>query len=433
MKNLIYNKPLHPHEIMVKEICIIGLGYIGLPTASMFATQGYNVTGVDVNEDIIESMKNGNIHIDEPGLDIIALAALKSNRLKVQTKPKNADAFIICVPTPIDKVTKKANLSYVESAAKSLVTLLKPGNLVILESTVPPQTTKNLLIPVLEKSELSVGEQLFVAYCPERVLPGKILTELVKNDRIIGGYNEKSAKMAKELYRTFVEGDIHLTDCTTAELVKLMENTYRDVNIALANEFMKVSEFVGMNVWEAIILANKHPRVYIHNPGPGVGGHCIAVDPWFIVDTDKEHTELIQTARKTNDEMPNFIARIVEEELNGIEKPVITVFGAAYKGNVGDTRESPAINVISILKAKGFEIRIHDPLVMAFEYELMPLKDAVKNSDCILVLADHKMFKSLNLKEIYSEMRTKKVIDTRHSLSRDWKDAGFDVRILGIG
>jgi UDP-N-acetyl-D-mannosaminuronic acid dehydrogenase len=418
---------------MGKKLCIMGLGYIGLPTASMFATQGFEVIGVDVNEQVITTMENGNIHIDEPGLEIIALAALKSKRLKVQIKPEAADVFIICVPTPIDEETKSANLSYVKSAAENILPYLKSGNLVILESTSPPLTTKNLLVPILEKSGLLVGEELFVAYCPERVLPGKILTELVKNDRIIGGFNEKSAKMAMELYKSFVEGEIHLTDCTTAEMVKLMENTFRDVNIALANEIMKVSEQIGTNVWEAMSLANKHPRVNFHYPGPGVGGHCIAVDPWFIVDVDKEHTALIQTARKINDEMPKFIVEVVKNELKGIETPNITIFGVAYKGNVGDTRQSPALDVISILKEKGLNVRIYDPLVEKFEHDLVPLDEAVLGSDCILVLADHKIFNNLNLKEIHSKMRNKKVIDTKNCLSPSWKNAGFDVRILGNG
>jgi UDP-N-acetyl-D-mannosaminuronic acid dehydrogenase len=418
---------------MGKKLCIMGLGYIGLPTASMFATQGFEVIGVDVNEQVITTMENGNIHIDEPGLEIIALAALKSKRLKVQIKPEAADVFIICVPTPIDEETKSANLSYVKSAAENILPYLKSGNLVILESTSPPLTTKNLLVPILEKSGLLVGEELFVAYCPERVLPGKILTELVKNDRIIGGFNEKSAKMARELYSSFVEGEIHLTDCTTAEMVKLMENTFRDVNIALANEIMKVSEQIGTNVWEAMSLANKHPRVNFHYPGPGVGGHCIAVDPWFIVDVDKEHTALIQTARKINDEMPKFIVEVVKNELKGIETPNITIFGVAYKGNVGDTRQSPALDVISILKEKGLNVRIYDPLVEKFEHDLVPLDEAVLGSDCILVLADHKIFNNLNLKEIHSKMRNKKVIDTKNCLSPSWKNAGFDVRILGNG
>jgi UDP-N-acetyl-D-mannosaminuronic acid dehydrogenase len=419
-------------DIMNKKICILGLGYIGLPTASMFATQGYEVIGVDLNEDIIKSMKNGNIHIDEPGLEIMALAALKSNKLKVQLKPENADVYIICVPTPIDIENKKANLSYVKSAAESLVPFLKKDMLVILESTVPPKTTENVLIPILEESGLVAGDEFYVAYCPERVLPGKILTELVKNDRIIGGFNKRSALMAKELYRTFVEGDIPITDCTTAEMVKLMENTYRDVNIALANEFMKVSEVIGINVWDAITFANKHPRIFIHKPGPGVGGHCIAVDPWFIIDTDRENTELIQTARKVNDGIPEFIVNLVEKELHGLNEPVITVFGVAYKGNVGDTRESPAINIITKLKEKGNTIRIYDPLVKSFQYELSSLNESVEGSDCILVLADHDVFNELDLKQIFSKMRTRNVIDTRNSLSKTWEENGFCTRTLGV-
>lgn len=416
---------------MEKIICILGLGYIGLPTASMFATHGYKVIGVDVREDIIIDMKNGTIPINEPGLETLTLASLKSGRLKVQNEPEPADVFIICVPTPINEETKESDLSYVESATESIVPHLKSGDLVILESTAPPLTTKNLLIPILEKSGLKVGEELFVAYCPERVLPGKILTELVKNDRIIGGYNEESAKMVKELYKLFVEGDIHITNCTTAEMVKLMENSYRDVNIALANEFMKVSERVGTNVWEAIKLANKHPRVYIHNPGPGVGGHCIAVDPWFIVNADREDTELIQIARKTNDDIPKFIVEIVEEEVRDIETPIITIFGVAYKGNVGDTRGTPANEIISTLKEKGYEVKIYDPLVKNFHFKLVSLSESVENSDCILVLADHEVFNNLNLKQILSKMRNGKVIDTRNCLSKDWNEVGFSIKILG--
>jgi UDP-N-acetyl-D-mannosaminuronic acid dehydrogenase len=418
---------------MDKKICILGLGYIGLPTASVFATHGYNVIGVDVKEEIINDMKNGSIHIDEPGLETLALASLKSGRLHVQTKPEVADVFIICVPTPFLKETKKSDLSFVKTATESIVPYLKKGNLVILESTVPPLTTQEIIIPILKKSGLKVGEELFVAYCPERVLPGKILTELVKNDRIIGGVNMKSAVKARDLYRSFVEGKIHLTNTTNAEMIKLMENTYRDVNIALANEFMKVSEEIGTNIWEAISLANKHPRVYIHDPGPGVGGHCIAVDPWFIVDVDDKDTNLIKTARKTNDEIPDFIVEFVEKELSEVENPIITVFGVAYKGNVGDTRESPATHIISKLKDKGYEIRVYDPLVKEYRYDLLSLSDAVKNSDCILVLANHDIFNNLDLKDIAASMRNKKVIDTRNFLSRNWEDNGFNLRVLGNG
>ncbi len=418
---------------MDKKICILGLGYIGLPTASMLATHGYKVTGVDINEKITEKMSNGVIPIQEPGLETLVQAAMKSKRLEVRTKPEKADVFIICVPTPIDDVTKEPDLGFVESATKNIVPYLEKGNLVILESTVPPLTSKNIMIPILERSGMKVGKNLFVAYCPERVLPGKILTELVKNDRIIGGVDKKSAEMAIELYKSFVEGDIHLTDITTAEMVKLMENTFRDVNIALANEFTKVSESVGIDVWKAISLANKHPRVDIHRPGPGVGGHCIAVDPWFIVNADEKNAKLIKTARKTNDDMPSFVVKVVEKELKEIEKPIITIFGVAYKGNVGDTRQSPAQKIIPSLLEKGFKVRSHDPFVEDFQYELLPLERAVKGSDCILVLADHKIFNNLDLKTIFSLMRTKNVIDTKNCLSSNWKRTGFSVRILGKG
>lgn len=418
---------------MEKKICILGLGYVGLPTASMFAIHGYKVIGVDVNEEIVKNMENGKIPIKEPGLETLVQAALRSKRLEVITKPEKADVFIICVPTPIDEATKKPDLSYVESASESIFPNLQKRNLVILESTVPPLTTQNIMIPILERSGLKVGEELFVAYCPERVLPGKILTELVKNDRIVGGINKKSAEMAKELYRSFVEGDIHLTDITTAEMVKLMENTFRDVNIALANEYLKVSENIGIDIWEAISLANKHPRVNIHHPGPGVGGHCIAVDPWFIAGTDEKDTTLIRAARKTNDEMPNFVVKVIENELKEIERPVVTVFGVAYKGDVGDTRQSPALKIISDLLTDGFEVKIYDPLAENFQYELLPLEKAVDKSDCIIVLADHRVFNSLDLKTIFSLMRNKKVIDTKNCLSSKWKEIGFSVRILGNG
>ncbi len=418
---------------MGKKICILGLGYIGLPTAGMLATYGYDVIGVDVDEKIVKKMVNGEVHIREAGLETLVQAALKSRRLQVRTAPQKADVFIVCVPTPIDDETKKPDLRFVESAVESVLPHLQKGNLIIVESTVPPSANKNLVIPILEKSGLEVGKELFVAYCPERVLPGKILTELVNNDRIIGGVDKKSAEMAKELYRSFVEGDIHLTDIETAEMAKLIENTFRDVNIALANEYLKVSERVGVDVWKAIELANKHPRVNIHYPGPGVGGHCIAVDPWFIVKADEEDTILIRTARKTNDGMPNFIVNVMEKELEGIENPTVTVFGVAYKGNVGDTRQSPARQIISLLMERGYEVRAYDPLVEDFHYELLPLEKAVDNSDCIVVLADHRIFNNLDLEVIFSLMRNKRVIDTKNCLSPNWEKAGFSVRILGNG
>lgn len=418
---------------MDKKICILGLGYVGLPTASIFAAHGYHVVGVDSDVDKIKKISDGMIHIKESGLGTLVQAALKSKHLVVQVAPEKADVFIICVPTPIDDKTKEADLSFVSSATESILSHISEGNLVILESTVPPMTTQNLVIPILERSGLIPGENLFVAYCPERVLPGKILTELVKNNRIIGGIDSNSAEKAKELYKSFVEGEIHITDLTTAEMVKLMENTYRDVNIALANEYMKVSERIGIDVWKAISLANKHTRVNIHNPGPGVGGHCIAVDPWFIIDVDETNTRLIKTARETNDDIPDFVVKVIEKELEGIAKPIVTIFGVAYKGNVGDTRGSPAIKIISNLLDRDYAVKIYDPLVEEFEYERMPLNDAVTDSDCIVVLADHKIFNTLNFSSIYSLMRNKNIIDTKNCLSSNWGKVGFNIRILGNG
>ena len=418
---------------MDRKICILGLGYIGLPTASMLAAHGYRVVGVDSDEKVVNKMSNGEVHIKEPGLDTLVMAALKSKRMDVRREPAAADIFIICVPTPINEDTKEPDLTFVKAAAESIVPHLSQDNLVILESTVPPLTTQNIVIPILERNGLKAGENLFVAYCPERVLPGKILTELVKNDRIIGGFDAKSVHMARDIYGSFVEGKIHVTDITTAEMVKLMENTFRDVNIALANEFLKVAETIGVDVWDAIALANKHPRVDIHSPGPGVGGHCIAVDPWFLVDVGRDATGLIKMARKTNDDMPGFVVDAIDTELKGMEKPVVTIFGVAYKGNIGDTRLSPALEVISLLKERGYDVRIFDPLVEEFQYELLPLGKAVEGSDCIVVLADHGGFNYLDLEAIFSQMRHPKIIDTKNCLSPQWRKAGFAVRILGHG
>ena len=263
-----------------KKICIIGLGYIGLPTAAMFATHGHKIIGVDINKNIVDSLNHGRITIEEPYLDILVQAAVTSENLVARTQPEEADVFIISVPTPINK-DKTADLSAVKAAAESIVPFLREGNIVVLESTSPPRTVQDILLPILKKSGLDIGTQILVAHSPERVLPGKILIELVENNRIVGGINQTSCEAVRDLYRTFVKADIFLTDATTAEMCKLMENTFRDVNIALANELAILCEGLGINAWEVIKLSNKHPRVNIHQPGPGVGGHCLAVDPWF--------------------------------------------------------------------------------------------------------------------------------------------------------
>jgi len=419
----------------MKKISVIGLGYIGLPTASMFATHGYKVIGVDVNTNVVETINKGASHIKEPGLNTLVKAAVLSKNFVATKKQEKADVFIICVPTPLDSISKKADLEYVKNAVESIVPYLERGNLVILESTVPPGTTKNILVPILELSNLRIGKDLYVAHCPERVLPGKVLRELVENDRIIGGVNTESAERAKKLYQCFVAGEIYLTDATTAEMIKLMENTYRDVNIALSNEFSKISEGLNINVWAAISLANKHPRVNIHQPGPGVGGHCIPIDPWFIIEKAPENAQLIMLARKINEEMIRHVIQITEGLVDSIKGKTVTIFGVAYKGNVDDIRETPAEGLYELLLNMGGDIRLYDPHVQEFKYKLRNREESVENSNCIIVLTDHDEFKNIDIKRIKgigNLMESKNVVDTRNCLEHNiWESAGFRVRVLG--
>ena len=418
----------------MKKICIIGLGYIGLPTASMLATHGCSVVGVDINADAVKTINEGKIHIEEPGLEEIVKTAVSSGKLKAYTQPQAADAYIIAVPTPV-REDKKACMDYVETATKNILGLLKAGDLVILESTSPPETTTKLMVPILEKTGLKIGEELFVAYCPEKVLPGQIIRELVENKRIVGGINEKSALMAKELYETFVKGEIILTDSTTAEMVKVMENTYRDVNIALANELAKISYKLGINAWDVIKFANLHPRVQLHQPGPGVGGHCISVDPWFIVEKNPELAILISRAREINDSMPEFTYQMVLEQVKEIPNPKVTVLGLTYKPDIDDIRESPAIEIAHMLKNNPrINLSICDPHVKGFGEELVDLESALKDSDCILLAVNHKEFSSMNPQDVAQLVKNKVIIDTRSSLNRkDWEAAGFNYVLLGDG
>jgi len=399
----------------MQKICVLGLGYIGLPTASILATHGFNVIGVDVNPKVIQVLNNGGIHIEEPGLKTIVKAAINSCNLKATLTPEPADIFIIAVPTPLT-IEKFANLDHIKAAAKSIVPLLTKGNLVILESTSPPGTTKNFLIPILEESGLKAGEEFFIAYCPERVLPGRILKELIENSRIIGGINQESSESAKKIYSHFVEGKITLTDSNTAEMVKLMENIYRDVNIALANELAIICERMGINAWEVIAQANLHPRVNLHLPGPGVGGHCLALDPWFIVEKFPEEAKIISLSRQINEAMPYYVTKNVLKFLEQIENAKITVFGVSYKANIDDTRESPALNILKQLEEKGVTFSVYDPHVKEFYYELSSLTEALLDSDIILLLTDHEELKFLNPYEVGKLMRHRIVVDTRNCL-----------------
>jgi len=416
----------------MKRVCVLGLGYIGLPTAAMLATHGFTVIGVDVNHDVVGIINNGGIHIEEPGLRTLVQAAVKSGNLKATSKPSEADAFIIAVPTPLRD--RKADLRYVESAAESIVPVLKKGNLVILESTVPPKTTEELGGPILEHSGLKAGQDFYLAHCPERVLPGNILKEIIENDRIIGGINPESAVKAKELYGEFVAGEIYLTDASTAELAKVMENTYRDVNIALANELSRVCQELALDVGEVIELANKHPRVNLLRPGPGVGGHCLAIDPWFVVEKAPQIAKLIRLSREINDSQPQVVVNIIEEMVKGISKPKVTVLGVAYKGNVDDSRESPAIAIIEMFQERGYDLGIYDLHVKRFKYEISGLEEAFTGSNCAVLVTDHDEFKCLAPEKLGALMRTKQILDTRRCLDLErWKAAGFEVRLLGSG
>ena len=417
------------------SICIIGLGYIGLPTASMFANRGLLVTGVDNNTEVIKSMRAGKVHIHEPGLGQVVEEAIKKGKLTVNEKPVAADAFIIAVPTPFYG-DKKADLSYVISAAESIVPVLKKGNLVILESTSPPLTTKEKVKPILEKSGLKAGVDFLLAYSPERVLPGQILKELVENARVIGGINDASAEAGRDLYKLIVNGEIVLTDATTSEMVKLMENTYRDVNIAIANEFSRLADRFEVDVWEAIQIANRHPRVKILNPGPGVGGHCISVDPWFLVEAAPDITPLIQNSRKVNDDQPDFVISTLRNKIGNLNQKRIAVLGLAFKPDVDDLRESPAVEVAHKLALAGALVTAYEPFKPEFEHEgiLMAnsLDNAVEKADAILLLVSHSQFRTVDPTALKKITSASLVFDAVNGWNRDaFKQAGFTFLRLG--
>jgi len=417
-----------------KKICVLGLGYIGLPTAAMFASHGFEIIGVDTNESIVDNLNQGRILIEEPYLDKLVSSAVSSGRLTAYKAPKKADVFIIAVPTPINK-DNTADLSYVVSAAESIVPLLEEGNIVILESTSPPGTVTDVLVPILEKSGLKCGEQILVAHSPERVLPGKILIELVENNRIIGGINMKSAEAVRDLYRTFVRGDIYLTDSTTAEMCKLMENTFRDVNIALANELAKICENIGINVWEVIELANKHPRVNILSPGPGVGGHCLAVDPWFIVEKFPDLANIIELSRRTNDSMPYYLREKILGLLSDIEgERIVTIMGVTYKADVDDIRESPVLELAGLLKDRGITVRIYDPHAKLCRERVANLYEAASGSHLIVLGVNHKEFARVDFKKLASVMARPDVLDTRNFWNADEvRRSGLNYHLLGSG
>jgi len=417
-----------------KSLCVIGMGYIGLPTASIFASNGIKVIGMDINADIIEGLNAGKLHIFEPGLRGLVLDALASGRLEISTKVQPADAFIIAVPTPFYE-DKRADLRAVISATESILPHLQPGNLVILESTSPPRTTVDIVAPILEKSGMKAGKDFMLAYSPERVLPGKILRELVDNARVIGGIDRASAEAGRDLYRKIVKGDIVLTDATTAELVKLMENTSRDINIAIANEFSRLAQRFSVDVWEAIQIANLHPRVEIFNPGLGVGGHCIGVDPWFLVEAAPETTQLIRTAREVNDAQPEFISDLIAKAAGGLSGKTVALLGLAYKPNVDDLRESPARHLAHRLQDMGAIVYAYEPYKtdagLPGISQVESLDAALINADVIVLAVGHEQFKDLDPTEIREKTKAGLVFDAVNGWDKHaWEKAGF--RFLGL-
>lgn len=408
----------------IRTVAVVGLGYIGLPTAAILATNGLEVIGVDLNQDTVDAVNNGDVPFVEPDLGIHVAGAVSQGRLRAQRETPSADAYIVAVPTPFN-ADKSADMSYIAAAARAIAPQLSGGELVILESTSPPGSTRRLAELILGiRPDLSLDGRdgqpaLLVAHCPERVLPGRIMIELVTNDRVVGGLTAEAAEAAAALYGVFCQGEIHLTDAATAEMSKLVENAYRDVNIAFANELSVISESLDIDVWELIRLANHHPRVNILQPGPGVGGHCIAVDPWFIVAADPDNSVLIRTAREVNDRKPGHVVEQVRKAASGISRPVIACLGLAFKANIDDVRESPAVEIVrrvatlqpdaDILVAAPHKNQLPKELAECANVRLMETDKAIEAADVVVLLVDHDKFRDIEP----SSLEGKKIIDTR--------------------
>lgn len=407
----------------ISSVSVIGLGYIGLPTAAILAANGVAVTGVDISPATVTAVNRGRVPFVEPDLAGYVAEAVSAGKLRAVSAPEPADAYIVAVPTPFMD-DHKPDLSYIRSAAEALAPTLRGGELVILESTSPPGTTQRMADWILaERPDLSLDgtdgrPRIYVAHCPERVLPGKIMVELVTNDRIVGGITPEAAQRSRDLYQVFCQGEILLTDAATAEAAKLVENSFRDVNIAFANELSLVADRLGIDVWELIRLANHHPRVNILQPGPGVGGHCIAVDPWFLVDAAPQEARLIRTAREVNDAKPRWVLDKVLDAVAGVEAPVVAAYGLAFKPNIDDLRESPAAEIVRELATTSPEMTVlavepHiDELPAALadlpNVRLVDAEEALARADAHALLVDHTVFRALA-----ERLTTKRLVDTR--------------------
>ncbi|PKE21910.1 nucleotide sugar dehydrogenase [Macrococcoides caseolyticum] len=412
------------------KLTTIGLGYIGLPTSIMFAKHGVDVVGVDIKQEAVDKLNNGQIHIEEPGLQEALEEVLASGKFKASTIPEQADTYIIAVPTPNNNDEHKScDISIVMSGVESIIPLLKRGDTVIVESTIAPRTMDDHVKPYLESKGFIIGEDIYLVHCPERVLPGQIMYELVYNNRIIGGITPACVEAGKRVYGTFVKGEMIETQAKTAEMSKLMENTYRDVNIALANELAKICNDLEINVNDVIEMANKHPRVNLHKPGPGVGGHCLAVDPYFIIAEAPEQALLIKLARDINVSMPEYVVRRTKDILSQLGGNKVTVFGLTYKGDVDDIRESPAFDIYEMLTASQYEVVAYDPHVKQ-EFVEEDMGTAVKDSDLVLILSDHSEFKQLTDGD-FDGMRHRYILDTKNVVKT--KDAFKEVKYYNFG
>lgn len=410
-------------NVPLDTVAVIGLGYIGLPTAAVLAQAGKTVIGVDIKQSNVDAINAGKVPFVEEGLETVVAGAVAQGKLSAQIETPEADAYIVSVPTPF-KGDHDADLSYIEAAAKGIAPKLSGGELVVLESTSPPGATEFMADVILGvrpefTKEPNLPNSLYFSHAPERVLPGRIMIEMVENDRIIGGLSQEAGELNRDLYASFCRGELLITDARTAEMAKLTENAFRDVNIAFANELSIIAERQGIDVWELIELANHHPRVNVLQPGPGVGGHCIAVDPWFIVSSDREYSNLIRTAREVNDSKPELVLEKVLAKADKLKSPVVAALGIAFKANIDDLRESPSKDIAVALtdRLDHGTVLVVEPNIEELpkefagkdNVELAELEDAVQRADIVLLMVDHDPFKTFDREKLHEKV----VIDTK--------------------